>query len=204
MPFCTPLHVDRTYSPTGESFFDAYWQTVCAGRAGFEGDELVRMVAAFRQWYDNRPNAFMWAAEYGWVWLAFAFAACYHLLSVFGFVRGRIPLPHYEQGRLMIETGGRRMIRSAKGYIGLAVPGTQVGDRIVLPQGGRMPFTIRSHNGQWRLVGDCYVHGVMKGALWDEEQCEILEICKVLVSQPTRQISWCCGVTMGICQKSNS
>ena len=41
------------------------------------------------------------------------------------------------------------------------------GDIIVVLQGGRAPFAVRQVAGseEYRLVGPCYVHGIMDGQL---------------------------------------
>ncbi|KAK3690194.1 heterokaryon incompatibility protein-domain-containing protein [Podospora appendiculata] len=61
----------------------------------------------------------------------------------------------------------RRPFRSMNGRLGLAAPGAQVGDRIVVVRGCAAPLMVRRvvARGEacYRLVGDAYVHGVMDG-----------------------------------------
>jgi hypothetical protein len=80
----------------------------------------------------------------------------------------------------------RQFVRTERGYIGLAGNGVRVGDRVVLCQGSKVPLVLRrveveaeAHGStdregtdQWRLVGDAYVHGIMKGEGFDEERCD--------------------------------
>jgi Heterokaryon incompatibility protein (HET) len=70
---------------------------------------------------------------------------------------------------------GRRMFRTSKGYIGLAPVLAQKGDEIVLCKGGSVPFILRrqSVKGSKKcdLIGDCYVHGIMKGEAFVSEDC---------------------------------
>lgn len=60
---------------------------------------------------------------------------------------------------------GRRIFRTENGYIGLCPQFAKVGDRIVVFAGGRVPLVLRSSGKDWRLVGNAYVHGIMKGEL---------------------------------------
>lgn len=77
-------------------------------------------------------------------------------------------------------------IKTALEYLGL-VPGLcKLGDHVVLLQGVRLPLVLRLksecllHVGEgksktvrtWELIGDGYVHGIMKGECWDEKRCE--------------------------------
>ncbi|KAH7131811.1 heterokaryon incompatibility protein-domain-containing protein [Dendryphion nanum] len=58
----------------------------------------------------------------------------------------------------------RRRGRTARGYIGQFSHHAQVGDIIFLPLGSAVPFSIRPKvNGTYRLVGECYLHGLMSG-----------------------------------------
>jgi len=60
---------------------------------------------------------------------------------------------------------GTRMARTSRGFIGTVPRGAKVGDRIVVLYGGQTPFVLRrdEERDMYRLVGDCYVHGLMQG-----------------------------------------
>ena len=68
----------------------------------------------------------------------------------------------------------RRMATAKNGYIGLVPFGTQPDDKIGLFKGGKMPLIIRREGESWRLIGDCYIHGIMKGEAWEEVKCETM------------------------------
>ncbi|KAK4231677.1 heterokaryon incompatibility protein 6,OR allele [Podospora fimiseda] len=72
----------------------------------------------------------------------------------------------------------RVMIKTEKGYVGLTGKGVEVGDKVGLFKGGRMPIVLRETEGKWRVVGggDVYLHGVMAGEGWDEGLCGEMEI----------------------------
>jgi hypothetical protein len=58
----------------------------------------------------------------------------------------------------------RRVVSTRLGRIGLAVAAAQEGDSIAVLKGCGMPMVLRpAGGGLWRLVGECYVHGIMKG-----------------------------------------
>jgi hypothetical protein len=78
--------------------------------------------------------------------------------------------------------------------MGLVPWGSAVGDVVVVPWGSEVPFVIReveyvedgldgekeTRGRRWRLVGECYVHGVMDGEVfgadfgWESEEFEIV------------------------------
>ena len=62
---------------------------------------------------------------------------------------------------------------TAKGYLA-AVPSTaKVGDCIAVLAGGRFPFVLRPIGDHYRLVGHCYVHGIMNGEAFPENLDEL-------------------------------
>jgi hypothetical protein len=69
---------------------------------------------------------------------------------------------------------GRRMARTDTRYICLVPRESVEGDSVVLLEGGKMPLVIRRDKSdlqkkelcdlpRWQVVGEAYVHGVMKG-----------------------------------------
>ncbi|KAF4450721.1 hypothetical protein F53441_6164 [Fusarium austroafricanum] len=49
----------------------------------------------------------------------------------------------------------------------------QLGDVVVVLYGGRTPFLLRrKERGTWILVGECYVHGMMNGEVFDLDEVE--------------------------------
>lgn len=66
---------------------------------------------------------------------------------------------------------GTRFAVTEEGLMALVPPLTEVGDVVVLVAGFAKPVLLRGgcmDGNKWRLVGDCYVHGVMGGELWDD------------------------------------
>ncbi|KAI4112914.1 MAG: hypothetical protein LQ345_006008 [Seirophora villosa] len=61
----------------------------------------------------------------------------------------------------------RRFGTTASGCMGLYPRGTRVGDRVGIFSGGHVPFVLRRHSepGAYQLVGECYQHGIMDGQI---------------------------------------
>lgn len=57
----------------------------------------------------------------------------------------------------------RRLFTTTKGYIGLGPRPTQGGDILCVLFGCPVPFVLQPSGERYRLVGECYVHGVMQG-----------------------------------------
>ena len=68
-------------------------------------------------------------------------------------------------------TDGRIPFATLEGYLGIAPPSTQEGDIVVVFSGYEMPFIIRKvFGGIYRLIGPCYVHGIMDGECVDRSK----------------------------------
>jgi hypothetical protein len=64
----------------------------------------------------------------------------------------------------------RVFICTDDGRFGLANPGAQVGDEVWILKGGRTPFLLRRHrDGNYQLVGEAFVHGIMFGEILTPE-----------------------------------
>ena len=80
----------------------------------------------------------------------------------------------------------RRLARCEYGHLCLGPEDMEVGDEIVILEGGRTPFVLRpvvaqkvegdgagSPEGEkkhWKIVGECYVHGIMYGEGYEEDK----------------------------------
>ncbi|KAJ4860016.1 heterokaryon incompatibility protein (HET) domain-containing protein [Trichoderma breve] len=63
---------------------------------------------------------------------------------------------------------GRKFFITKKGYFGLGPHKSELGDRVAVLFGSGVPFVLRkcvSATGKraWKIVGECYVHGIMQG-----------------------------------------
>jgi hypothetical protein len=62
----------------------------------------------------------------------------------------------------------RRLCSTHDGRLGSVPAGAKVGDKICMLYGGRVLYVIRAcGNGQYKFIGECYVHGLMEGEAMD-------------------------------------
>jgi hypothetical protein len=50
-----------------------------------------------------------------------------------------------------------------KGYIGQIPKGTQAADVVCVIGGAAVPFVLRASSGGYKVIGQCYLHGIMEG-----------------------------------------
>lgn len=61
----------------------------------------------------------------------------------------------------------RRFFIAENGYYGLGPHNMQPQDKIAVLFGARVPFILRPFGNRWKLVGECYVNGIMHGEAID-------------------------------------
>jgi hypothetical protein len=76
-------------------------------------------------------------------------------------------------------TEGRNPFLTSSGYLGLGPSGLKPNDLVVVFLGVETPFVLRaSGEGQYKLLGEAYVHGIMDGEFTKSiSDKEIFEIC---------------------------
>jgi Heterokaryon incompatibility protein (HET) len=164
----------QMYAPTGESIRDAFWQTVSFGEDGYGQGEKERGRADYDDFCVGIRKPYLFLERFKIYWSRHLWVICCIMLQLFRLFFSR---EKKEPGLGLAFTarcgqiGWRRVIRTQSGYIGLAVHCAEVGDYVALFKGARTPFVVRQDSDEWRLVGDSYVHGVMQGEAWQEEQC---------------------------------
>jgi hypothetical protein len=76
-----------------------------------------------------------------------------------------------------------------KSYLEVCPPSVQDGDLVVILYGGKVPYVLRSMQlqilkrpgggsdsdsmGQYALIGECYLHGVMDGSAMTEQRLDL-------------------------------
>lgn len=75
-----------------------------------------------------------------------------------------------DQAFEFIRTTHRQLFQSTEGYLGIVPTTAQSGDEIMFLQVSPVPYVFRKTDrpGEYTLVGEAYVHGVMYGELWRE------------------------------------
>jgi hypothetical protein len=73
-------------------------------------------------------------------------------------------------------TWGRNMGITDKGYLAMVPIITKAEDKIVIFQGSKLPFIVRTEDGLSKLGGPCYVRGMMDGEFATEDAQAIDEL----------------------------
>ena len=146
-----------------------YWQTLCTGTyvAAANASGRGRKIASQKLFYSWRASLkplyqlHRWNAD--------------RMLRPLGFVGYVVKTFRlFSEFTLFLEGSyGRRLGRAANGYLCLVPAAAEVGDKVILARGGRVPLVVREDRGTgyWRLVGEAYVHGIMDGEAW-EDKCK--------------------------------
>ncbi|KAI1123041.1 hypothetical protein F5Y10DRAFT_286559 [Nemania abortiva] len=71
---------------------------------------------------------------------------------------------------------GQRLAKTSRGYLALAPHDTETGDKVALLAGGKSPLVLRGDSRGWKLVGDCYIEGLMRGEQWKAQPCKELNL----------------------------
>ena len=130
---------------TGETMREAFLQTLSAA----EIHDYERVKVEIELW--EKGTSF----PFGLMYSLFVFVG--------GFLTNRPFLLFEIQGRYALH---RRMVRTQGGFLGLASHATEVGDHVLICKGSSVPLIVRKCEDVdegFRLVGDAYVHGIMRG-----------------------------------------
>ncbi len=71
--------------------------------------------------------------------------------------------------------GHRRLFVTSRGYMGFGPWNAEVGDKVCVLRGGKTPFLLRvrrEQQGEYTLVGESYVYGIMEGEAMEGEDGE--------------------------------
>ncbi|KUJ11334.1 CNVH-domain-containing protein [Mollisia scopiformis] len=74
----------------------------------------------------------------------------------------------------------RRIFRTGKNFLGIGPEQTEIGDLIYLLPGTKVPYVFRHvKDGNFRVIGEAYVHGIMHGEAWQNHQMTSERLCIV-------------------------
>jgi hypothetical protein len=147
----------------GGTWADAFWQTLCGGTI---------MDTEVRQTYEMRRTNLedRWKYE---LWKYYKDRAYDPAVDT---EPGRTGFKGYQM-TVVRATRNRKFFVTRTGYLGLGPCGTSPGDEVYLISGSKVPFVLRkvedletvspendsSSYPVYRVIGDCYVHGIMDG-----------------------------------------
>ncbi|CAH0044163.1 unnamed protein product [Clonostachys solani] len=158
-----------TYKQTQEEIIQALVRTLTADRGGIGGE-------GGGKWFTDSRNSRLVGLSMRmqvplgsrWLWA----------------INGNEPNPDVTQQMSVLTIAmwtfmaGRKIFRTRRGLIGISAEGTKTRDEVWDIIGGQVPFVLRSKKTRIRenpgtartaslqVVGEAYVHGVMKGELW--------------------------------------
>jgi hypothetical protein len=70
---------------------------------------------------------------------------------------------------------GRNLCVTTEGYLGNVPNGSLKGDKICILFGSAVPFVLREcERGFFKLIGECYIHGIMDGEVMRKRDIETL------------------------------
>lgn len=144
-----------------------YWQTLSAGALAPEG-----RAATARLFYAWRANLKPISRLHRW-----QIDRVSRPLAFVGYLN--CTWQRYSEFAQFLEIAyERRLGRGENGYLALLPAGTEMGDRIILAKGGRVPLVVRPRKtkGEYTFVGEAYVHGIMDGEGFYEGKCKDIRI----------------------------
>jgi hypothetical protein len=153
--------------PTGESNIDVYWKTL---RGNNKPKDYHRTRTEYLDWLKkiSRMQILQRLKLHKSKWIYIFFLLLYLRVTT----GSPLNMPAAPPGRDILIVKERRLARTRKGYLGLVPADATAGDGIVIVKGGRTPLVLRKeHETSWRLVGDTYIHGMMDGEMFQEDQC---------------------------------
>lgn len=160
--------------PTGEKIMDVYWQTLLAGTIWVNYQGTKRM---FDNW-DQASCLFrilqFFCLDSPWFfkvmgWILGGICSVAVKLGWKGVANSIINFTPDTIFRSMATPMlNRRLFRTQEGFIGLGPKLMREDeDYVALCEGGALPLIVRPKGDDWEVVGDCYIHGIMRGEAYE-------------------------------------
>jgi hypothetical protein len=145
------IGLSLTTYPTGESIEEALWRTFCWNIDYQKWNPAIKdIVTTFRNWR--------------------------HLLestNTDSINMVDIELLSQDNSFTSIINMTSPLCTTSNGYLAAVPYTTEIGDCIAILAGGGHPFVLRPTGDHYRLVGPCYVHGIMNGEAFPEQLDEL-------------------------------
>ena len=172
--FFRPKNPAQIYPATGELATRARDETIMAGTTQFAPEIKRRAWAAF----EKRQNVLRLLHKSH----IHGFLVCYIVVVLIERVLRRFGWTNPEaQSKCMVghiwNRKGATVVNSEDSeltYYALVPSICQLGDHVVLVEGVTTPLVLRKKgegiDATWEFIGDAYVHGIMKGELWEKRK----------------------------------
>jgi hypothetical protein len=189
-----PPHVSALYAPTGGTHMAAFYETLMVGTSLFPKASKVAAATGFER-RQRILRLIPTLRLHNFIAVYSLLILLERFLRLFGYQNPEIQFRSMVGS--MVNRKGARLVSETDPdveYLAL-IPGLcRLGDYVVLAEGLRTPCVLRpkgeatvavdgAHGRSktvetWEFVGDCYVHGVMGGEVWEkrERECEDLWI----------------------------
>jgi len=152
--------------PRGSSTFEAYWRTMIGEFIGHDDSAITPAPEEFRKYYQSFITflEINHASETGNRDNVDAVLVKRNLTKKDTEKLLLEQATFFEElGRIMSQ---RRLCTLQEGLIGAVPLSTEIGDQIFVLKGGNVPFVLRAtEEGQYQFIGECYVHGIMRGEM---------------------------------------
>lgn len=146
-----------------------YCQTICAGTMAPGG--LQETEALFKTWLDQLGPIRQLRA-----WRVNRIGGTFKLLSLLGYIKSTWN-GYGEFLTYITPSTERRLGACEKGYLCLLPKLTEIGDKLAILKGGRVPVILRAgDDGSMEFIGEAYVHGIMDGEAFKEDKCAEMRI----------------------------
>ena len=86
------------------------------------------------------------------------------------------PLNRYHNDRCQAIAGKRMFFVTSNGYIGTGPLSTGAGDKVAILSGFAAPLILRAIGPHRQVVGAAYIHGIMQGEAWPEDQAKLVKV----------------------------
>ena len=169
-----PKSATKTYSATGESATQAMYETFMAGTTVYTPESKLSAWRAFEK-RERILRLFRTCRVHGFLVCYIMVVLVERILRRFGWVNPemefRMMVGHMmnRKGALMVNVE-----ESETRYNALVPSICRLDDHVVLVGGVTTPLILRKKGEgadiTWEFIGDAYVHGIMKGELWDKRK----------------------------------
>jgi hypothetical protein len=153
----------------GDDPMSVFCQTLCTGTLAPGG--LAETNKMFNAWLDNLAPIRKLKS-----WRVDRVGGVFVLTGLIGYIKSTWN-DFSEFSKYIFHAEDRRLGVTEKGWLCLLPKTAKPGDQLVILKGGRFPVVLRPReDGKADFVGECYVHGIMDGEVFDEKSCVEIKI----------------------------